>query len=943
MSRLLLVGWDAADWKVIDPLLAKGEMPHLARLLEQGVRGNLATIHPPLSPMVWTSIATGKRPPKHGILGFTEPTPDGLSVRPISNLGRKTKALWNIVHQNGRSSIVVGWWPSHPAEPIRGAMVSDLFPLKGEHSPGAPMPLGTVAPASLAARMAEMRVHPTEISGEILSLFVPGWQNIDQEKDKSLHDLAGIIAETMSVHAAATDLMETEPWDLAAIYFAGIDHFCHRFMRYHAGKRTRGAPSGPGTDPALFTAIVANGYRYHDVMLGRLLELAGPECAVMLLSDHGFHSDKLLPDYIPAEAAGPAVEHRSFGIFCLRAPGVRAGSQVYGASVLDATPTALHVMGLPAGLDMDGKVLVNAFEDGRAVEKIESWDAVEGEDGRHSADEQYDSAAAADSLKQLVDLGYVAPPGPGGAPDGRDAVADCLTEQRYNLARAYADAGRPDLAAALLRELIASDPEQGRYYPMLAACLMQAGDREGCRQLLDGFDKACAEFAPRAAQELKRRREQKPDREVGGREEPGGRREMFERRQLAEKAGGFGMERMFLRCRLALSQPRSTRRKEQVRALLEDLAKARRQPPGLRLFLAQGFAALKEFDRAMEQLERVRRADPDNWEALGLEARIHFQARRYEQAVDRAVESLSLIYFQPALHQLLGLALQRLGEKEKAEQAYRAALAQAPEFPAALEALGRLISQNRARVGEGSLYMARAAEFRRRTKERRQAERASPPADLPPADSGQPAGLPAFDRSEVAPPTGRAQVVTVVAGLPRAGTSMAMQMLAAAGVPAYADQHRPADQDNPRGYFEHEQATRLHQDASWVPQARGKAVKIVAHLLPYLPEGEQYRLIFMHRDMREVVASQKAMLERLGRKGGGLADARLMRAYTQQLVRVQTWLRRRAEIPVLAVNYAEALAEPAATAAKLARFLGEPFDAPAAAAAIEPSLRRQSR
>ena len=249
MSRLLLVGWDAADWKVIDPLLAKGEMPHLARLLEQGVRGNLATIHPPLSPMVWTSIATGKRPPKHGICGFTEPTPDGLSVRPISNLGRKTKALWNIVHQNGKRSIVVGWWPSHPAEPIRGAMVSDLFPLKGEHKPGAPMPMGAVAPASLADRMAELRVHPTEISGEILSLFVPGWQKIDQEKDKSLHDLAGIIAETMSVHAAATDLMETEPWDLAAIYYAGIDHFCHRFMRYHAGKRMRRAPSGPEPTP----------------------------------------------------------------------------------------------------------------------------------------------------------------------------------------------------------------------------------------------------------------------------------------------------------------------------------------------------------------------------------------------------------------------------------------------------------------------------------------------------------------------------------------------------------------------------------------------------------------------------------------------------------------------------------------------------------------------
>jgi hypothetical protein len=183
-------------------------------------------------------------------------------------------------------------------------------------------------------------------------------------------------------------------------------------------------------------------------------------------------------------------------------------------------------------------------------------------------------------------------------------------------------------------------------------------------------------------------------------------------------------------------------------------------------------------------------------------------------------------------------------------------------------------------------------------------------------------------------------VVTVVAGLPRSGTSMAMQMLAAAGLPVYTDQHRPPDEDNPRGYFEHEQATRLHQDVSWIPQARGKAVKIVAHLLPFLPEGEQYRLIFMHRNMREVVASQKAMLERLRRKGGELAEARLMRAYTQQLVRVQTWLRRRAEIPVLAISYAEALADPAATAARLARFLGEPFDTHAAAA-IEPLLRRQ--
>ncbi len=90
MNRLLLIGWDAADWKVIHPLLDSGQMPNLARLIAGGVHGNLATIYPALSPMLWTSIATGKRPYKHGIHGFSEPLPDGSGVRPITLLSRKT-------------------------------------------------------------------------------------------------------------------------------------------------------------------------------------------------------------------------------------------------------------------------------------------------------------------------------------------------------------------------------------------------------------------------------------------------------------------------------------------------------------------------------------------------------------------------------------------------------------------------------------------------------------------------------------------------------------------------------------------------------------------------------------------------------------------------------------------------------------------------------------
>ena len=126
--KVLLIGWDAAEWKVIDPLVDAGKMPNLARLIDRGVSGNLATLQPALSPMLWTSIATGKRPYKHGIHGFTEPDPLTGTVRPVTNLSRKTKAVWNILNQSGLHTITVGWWPSHPAEPLsKGVMVSNDY------------------------------------------------------------------------------------------------------------------------------------------------------------------------------------------------------------------------------------------------------------------------------------------------------------------------------------------------------------------------------------------------------------------------------------------------------------------------------------------------------------------------------------------------------------------------------------------------------------------------------------------------------------------------------------------------------------------------------------------------------------------------------------------------------------------------------------------------
>ena len=119
-KKVLLIGWDAADWQHINPLLDAGLLPGLENLINRGVMGNLATLHPVLSPMLWNSIATGKTADKHGVLGFTEPLPSGVGVRPFASTSRKVKALWNICHQYELRSNVIGWWASHPAEPING-------------------------------------------------------------------------------------------------------------------------------------------------------------------------------------------------------------------------------------------------------------------------------------------------------------------------------------------------------------------------------------------------------------------------------------------------------------------------------------------------------------------------------------------------------------------------------------------------------------------------------------------------------------------------------------------------------------------------------------------------------------------------------------------------------------------------------------------------------
>ena len=187
-----------------------------------------------------------------------------------------------------------------------------------------------------------------------------------------------------------------------------------------------------------------------------------------------------------------------------------------------------------------------------------------------------------------------------------------------------------------------------------------------------------------------------------------------------------------------------------------------------------------------------------------------------------------------------------------------------------------------------------------------------------------------------------AEEIIVVSGLPRSGTSMIMQMLAAGGVPVLTDGRREADEDNPRGYFEYEPVKNLHRDAAWVRDAVGKAVKIVAPLLPYLPEGAAYRVIFIERDLDEVLASQAQMLIRRGEpvEDSPARRNRLRTDYQRQAERVKGLLRSRPEIRTLFVHRDGVLTGAAVEADRINRFLGGTYDTGAMAAQVNPALDR---
>lgn len=619
-EKVLLIGWDAADWLMIRPLMDQGLMPTLASLIDGGVSGNLATIRPILSPILWNSIATGKRADKHGICGFTEPLPDGSGIRPITSTSRKTKAIWNILSQSGLTSNVVGWFASHPAEPIRGAIVTDYYVHPPENGADfSTLPAGVCHPERLVQPLARLKVKPRDIDAQAILPFVPRAAEIDGANDDRLRKLASLLMRTSSIQAAACALMTKEPWDFMAVYFDAIDQFGHHFMPYHP-------PAVKGIseqDAEIFRDVMVGCYRFHDMMLETLLRNAGQDTTVLLVSDHGFHSGSERTDTDGFK--DPTSWHRPFGIFCGKGPGLKKDETLYGACLLDVTPTILSLFGLPIGGDMDGRPWLEVFDQEVRPQRIQSWDLVDGECGMHSRERREDPVEAAEAIRQLVDLGYIEAP----SADIQKTILNTTIDLKTNLALALSDSTRLEQSLPLWQELVELCQDDAArknvYLAHLACCHLQLDEVDKCATILNQLD---CEMGQAPFVQLMRVR-------------------------LAEKRGQTD-EALQLARTLLNQSPHDASILNRIGQLLLDI---------------------NSWDEAESIFQRSLSLLEDNPVAHDGLAAIHLERERFEEAVEHALLAVGLIHYFPSAHFRLGVALHGAGREEQAIAAFETCLA----------------------------------------------------------------------------------------------------------------------------------------------------------------------------------------------------------------------------------------------------------------------------
>jgi predicted AlkP superfamily phosphohydrolase/phosphomutase len=334
--KVLLIGIDGASWNLMDPLLKAGKLPNFQKLIHGGVSASLSTITPTWSPLLWTSIATGKMPEKHGIRAhFTE---SGKFEVEMGNR-RIAKAFWNILSDSGIRVGVVNWWLTWPAEEVKGFIVSDKYRRTRDQ------PYLTY-PVELLGSLPKVGMNPEAFEFDKKQYSLPATleANVLIQGQKRMN-YKTYWGQDKAVFKTCKLLLEKKDVDAFAAIFRIVDISSHLFCRL---------PRTEQLNDESYSRLLAPIYIYADKILGELLKHAGPRTTVVICSDHGFRLENGMYDHGMRQNPPP-------GILILRGPNVRENIRLNQASIIDITPTLLYLLDLEVGRDMDGQVLREAF------------------------------------------------------------------------------------------------------------------------------------------------------------------------------------------------------------------------------------------------------------------------------------------------------------------------------------------------------------------------------------------------------------------------------------------------------------------------------------------------------------------------------------------------------------------------------------------------------
>jgi predicted AlkP superfamily phosphohydrolase/phosphomutase/Flp pilus assembly protein TadD len=469
-GRIIVLGFDGMDPEALDLLMSEGKMPNFATLRQDGAYGRLISSKPMLSPILWTTLATGKTPDQHKIGHFVAVNEKTGEQLPVTSQMRATKALWNIASDAGRKVGVVGWWATWPAETVKGAIVSDhtcYHFLFEDGATGNRDTTGTIYPPALAPALQPMIRRPGDLSQQEIAQFVrvsPEEFNRPFHFDDDLSHFKWAYATAESYRAIGEKLWKTERPDLLMVYIEGTDSTAHLFGHLF---RAEGLAGELAAQQQRYGNTVEQMYLYADRLLGEYMAMMDDQTTLVVLSDHGFQLGVLPDDPSKTRDMRRVSEkyHRIEGILYLYGNHVKKRRRLDEPKLIDVTPTLLALAGLSPARDMPGRVLTEGLDLATPAREVASYETGERVAG-HAEDRSVDPAI----LERLRALGYL---------DAESPKGD------RNLAAVLFQEGRYAEAIEAYQKLIETNPKDGGLRASLAGALGAVGRYDESLQQLD--------------------------------------------------------------------------------------------------------------------------------------------------------------------------------------------------------------------------------------------------------------------------------------------------------------------------------------------------------------------------------------------------------------------------------------------------------------------------